>query len=228
MKKIIFFDTETTGLSREKNKPVFWGHRIVEIAFLTLCHDERLEPFQQYINPGQAVSAPALAVHGLTNHFLEQYHSFEAYAENIIEVLAGGTLVAHNASFDLAFLNFEFEKAGFKPVLHYCKEVIDTLEIARKKYPGQKNSLDALCQRFQISIAHRSFHGALKDCYLLSRVYRHLVQEQRTIDLFSDLPAEAEEKILVSSEKQLAEQTKFILSDQEKAAHESFISLYCS
>jgi len=182
MNKIVFFDTETTGMTRGGSE-VFKGHRIVEVAFLAQGSHEEFVPFQQYCNPAQNVSPEALAVHGLSNDFLKDYPKFEHCAKSIIEQIQGAVLIAHNAPFDIAFLNNELSLAGFGPVQQYCAEVIDTLVMARKKFPGQRNSLDALCQRFGISLAQRSFHGGLKDCYLLSQVYRSLRQGQRLMDL---------------------------------------------
>ncbi len=188
MSKIVFLDTETTGMTR--GGEVFKGHRLVEIALLTPTVSDRYEEYQLYFNPMQPVSPEALAVHGLTDSFLKGFPKFSQCAEKIVNEIRGVTLIAHNAPFDIAFLDYELNLAGLGPVSSYCEEVIDTLVLARKKFPGQKNSLDALCQRFGISLANRAFHGGLKDCYLLSQVYRCLRQGQRLFDFTSLLSAE--------------------------------------
>jgi len=219
MSKIVFFDTETTGMTRGGTE-VFKGHRIVEVAFLAQLPSDEFIPFQQYLNPDQAVSPEAFAVHGLADAFLKGYPKFEHCAQQIVNQIQDAVLIAHNAPFDIAFLDYELAKAGFGPVTQYCAEVIDTLVIARKKFPGQKNSLDALCQRFGISIAHRSFHGGLKDCYLLSQVYRCLRQGQRLMDFASSQNAQSSLVHSYSSDNLVL----CPVTPEETQRHEKFIT----
>lgn len=215
---LIFFDTETTGLSN--TGPVYQGHRIVEVAAL-LCDDGfEYQEYQSYINPQCEVSEGAFKVHGLSNDFLSTFPLFEEQADAFLKFISGHTLVAHNAAFDLAFLNHELALLGKKPLQEYCVDVIDTLVIARKKFPGQKNSLDALCQRFQISLADRKFHGALKDCHLLQKVYRFLHGGQRHLVL--DLGGDAHEQQAHTSSKRAL--SLLPLSPQEQQLHEEFMA----
>lgn len=215
---LIFFDTETTGLSN--TGPVYQGHRVVEVAAL-LCDDGfEYQEYQSYINPQCQVSEGAFKVHGLSNDFLSSFPLFDAQVDAFLKFITGHTLIAHNAAFDVAFLNYELQLLGKKPLQNYCVDIIDTLVIARKKFPGQKNSLDALCQRFQISLTDRKFHGALKDCHLLQKVYRFLHGGQRHLIL--DLAGELHEQQLhISSKHSLP---LLSLSPQEHQLHEEFMA----
>lgn len=162
----IVLDTETTGLSAE-------NERIIEIACLELENFVATgRHFQAYINPQKAVSAEALAVHGLSDEFLKKHPTFQAIVADMIDFIGDAPLIIHNAPFDMAFLHAEFKRIGKTfPTL----KVIDTLSMARKKFPGSPASLDALCKRFNISLAERDKHGALIDCKLLACVYIELL-----------------------------------------------------
>jgi len=163
----IVFDTETTGLN-----PV-GGDRIVEIGCVEVYN--RIETgrhFHAYFNPGRAMPFEAEAIHGLTNVFLSDKPFFDERADDLLEFLEDSPLVAHNASFDFGFLNFELERAGRPPVS--TSRMVDTLTLARTRHPGAKHSLDALCMRFGIDRSHRVKHGALLDAQLLAQVYVEL------------------------------------------------------
>ncbi len=164
----IVLDTETTGLDPAS------GDRIVEVAGLELInHLPTGASFQRHVNPERAMSEDAVAIHGLTSAFLADKPKFAEVADPLIEFLGDATLVIHNAEFDLKFLNAEFAKLG-RPALS-SERAIDTLAIARRKFPGSPASLDALCKRFEIDTSARHYHGALIDCDLLSKVYLELI-----------------------------------------------------
>lgn len=165
----IVFDTETTGLSPEN------GDRLVEIGAVELInHIPTGRTYHQYINPERSVPEEVVAVHGLTEEFLKDYPVFAEVAAAFVEFVGeDGILVAHNASFDIKFINFELKKLGRAE--YEWDRVVDTLEIARKKFPGAKNNLDALCKRFNIDNSHRTKHGALLDAELLADVYLELL-----------------------------------------------------
>lgn len=167
MQRQIVLDTETTGLRVED------GHRIIEIGCVEMI-DRRVtkKSFHHYINPVREVEAGALAVHGITNEFLQDKPVFSDIAQALIAFIDGCELIIHNAPFDLSFLNNELVLAQqkWKTVTDYCR-VTDTLQIARQLHVGQRNSLDALCKRYGIDNTKREFHGALLDAHLLAQVY---------------------------------------------------------
>ncbi|MGH7045743.1 MAG: DNA polymerase III subunit epsilon [Stellaceae bacterium] len=163
----IVLDTETTGLDPQA------GHRIVEIACIELLHHIPTgHEFHRYVDPGREIVAEALAVHGLTAEFLAAHPPFAEVADELLEFIGTDPLVIHNAEFDLAFLNTELARLG-RPALG--GPAIDTLAMARQRYPGAPASLDALCRRFDIDLSERVEHGATIDCRLLASVYLELV-----------------------------------------------------
>lgn len=176
----IVLDTETTGLSYEK------GHRIIEIAAQKLV-DRQVEgkPFQFYINPERDIDPGAQKVHGISLEFLQDKPKFIDIIDDFIDYIRGGNLVIHNAPFDVGFLDYEFHLAGkkFGQIKDYCS-VYDTLSVARKMHPGQRNSLDALCKRYAIDNSQRNLHGALIDVDLLTQVYLRMTGGQ--VSLFQD------------------------------------------
>src|SRR5919112_1869939 len=163
----IVFDTETTGLNPAG------GDRIVEIGCVEIFN--RIETgrhFHAYFNPERPMPSEAEAVHGLTNLFLSDKPRFSERAEELLDFIEDSPLVAHNASFDFGFLNYELEKCG-RPIVSIHR-MVDTLTLARSKHPGAKHSLDALCMRFGIDRSQRVKHGALLDAQLLAQVYVEL------------------------------------------------------
>jgi DNA polymerase III subunit epsilon len=165
--RIVVLDTETTGLNPQE------GHRIIEIGCVELVK-RRLtgKCFHVYINPDRIIDEGAIAVHGITNQFLDDKPHFEQIVEDFIAFIRGADLVIHNAPFDVGFINHEFSRLENKTgtVTDYS-EVFDTLAYARKKHPGQRNSLDALCKRYGIDNSHRDLHGALLDAEILADVF---------------------------------------------------------
>ena len=169
MKEVIL-DTETTGLSVKE------GHRIVEIGCIEL---ENFVPtnnnFHCYLNPNRKVSEKALETHGYTDEFLSDKKTFKEIADDFLLYIKGKKLIIHNAEFDLSHLNNELKIAG-KELIN--NEIIDTVVLARDKFPGSSNSLDALCKRYRIDNSKREKHTALIDCDLLSKVYINLIDQK--------------------------------------------------
>ena len=172
----VILDTETTGLSADKD-------RIVEIACIELNnHIPTKNIFHTFINPETKVSADAFSVHGYSDEFLSNKPKFKEIVKNFLDFIKDKKLVIHNADFDLSFLNNELRRLNVKPILK--SDVVDTLQIARSKFPGVGNSLDALCKRYKINVEAREKHSALVDCHLLSKVYIELIDKKElTLDL---------------------------------------------
>ena len=180
-KKLIVLDTETTGLEVEQ------GHRIIEVGAVTLEDRKRTDlHFHSYLNPQRSIDEEAEKVHGLSMERLANEPEFSEIAESFLEFVEGNILVIHNASFDIGFLNAELKRASSNyPALEEICEIEDTLVMARSKFPGQRNSLDALANRFEISGYDRSFHGALLDANILADVYIHLTGGQSKFEFMS-------------------------------------------
>ena len=162
----IVLDTETTGLSPAD------GHRIIEIGCVELV-GRRLtgNNYHQYIQPQRDIDAGAVEVHGITNEFLADKPVFADLAEEFIDYIRGAELIIHNAPFDVGFMNHEFRHCKLSHKVDDLCAVLDTLTLARRLHPGQKNSLDALCKRYEVNNAHRELHGALLDAEILADVY---------------------------------------------------------
>ena len=173
----IVLDTETTGLEPSQ------GHRIIEIGCVELVNRQLTgNHYHQYINPDREVEEGAIEVHGISNEFLADKPRFEDVVEDFIEFIKGAELIIHNAPFDVGFINHEFKllSRGYAAVDSICT-VLDTLAMARQKHPGQKNSLDALCKRYEVDNAHRELHGALLDAEILADVYLRMTGGQVTL-----------------------------------------------
>lgn len=163
----IIIDTETTGLDPQQ------GHRIIEIGCIELIDRQFTNNnFHCYLNPQRVVEAEALAVHGITNEFLQDKPVFAVILSDFLAFIEGAELIAHNAEFDIGFIDYEMQllNSNAKPVTNYAT-VFDTLALARKMFPGQRNTLDALCKRYKIDLSARKLHGALLDARLLAEVY---------------------------------------------------------
>jgi len=167
----VILDTETTGLS------IIEKHRIVEIGCIELENQIQTNKiFHEYLNPQRAVSEDAYKIHGYSDNFLSDKKTFSEIAESFLKFIKDKKIIIHNAAFDLSFLNYEFRLINQKAINK--NNIIDTLEIARLKYPGSQNSLDALCKRFNIDNSKREKHNALIDCQLLKEVYINLVDQK--------------------------------------------------
>lgn len=219
MTRHVVLDTETTGLE------VASGHRVIEIGCVELV-DRRPSgrSFQCYLNPERAIDAGAVAVHGITDDFLRDKPKFAAIVADFLGFIEGAELLIHNAAFDTAFLDEELKRAGpaWGRVADHAT-VTDTLALARRKYPGQKNTLDALCRRLGIDNSHREVHGALLDAHLLADVWVAMTAGQGALALGSaepsasgrrETPGPAHAGIAVRPRVQRA-------SEAEVAAHEA-------
>lgn len=182
MTRKVVLDTETTGLEVER------GHRVIEIGCIELV-DRRPSgrEFHRYLNPDRVIDAGAVAVHGITDDFLRDKPRFAEVAEELLAFIAGTELLIHNAAFDTAFLDGELQRAGgtFGRIADHAA-VVDTLALARQKYPGQKNTLDALCKRLGVDNSHREVHGALLDAHLLADVWVAMTAGQGALVLGLD------------------------------------------
>lgn len=182
-KKFIILDTETTGLEVQQ------GHRIIEIGAVLLNDRKKSEEhFHTYLNPSRLIDEEASKVHGIMNEDLQDKPYFEEVAEEFLEFVDGSTLVIHNAAFDVGFINNELKLASSKyPMLEDICEIEDSLALAKDKFPGQKNSLDALANRFDISGYDRTFHSALLDANILADVYMSLTGGQSKFEFESNI-----------------------------------------
>ena len=216
----VLLDTETTGLDTRD------GHRIIEIGCVEMVDRQMTgNDYHQYTQPNRAIDEAALAVHGITQEYLADKPVFEDIAEQFIEYVKGAELIIHNAPFDIGFLNYEIslynQKTGANyPRLEEICEITDSLVLARDMHPGQRNSLDALCKRYDISNEHRELHGALLDSQILGDVYLAMTGGQVTLLLSNG--QENEESETSSStgirlvEPELAAQFSVIKANEEE------------
>jgi DNA polymerase III subunit epsilon len=215
MTRTVLFDTETTGLESHL------GHRVIEVAALELLNDLPTDRhFHALINPEREISYEAARVHGITNAQVAGKPRFAEIVMPLLEFLGDSTLVAHNAEFDFAFLNAELSLLGLPPL--EPSRMIDTLALAKARFPGLPNSLDALCRRFSIDLSGRSRHNALLDCRLLAEVYVELMGgRQRGLSL----AVEAVQAPLVSySHSGLRTPRVVTPTAAELAAHATFVA----
>lgn len=213
----IALDTETTGFDP------FTGDRIIEIGAVEMVnHLPTGRTCQLYINPERDVPSEATAIHGITNEFLKDKPVFsQVYTEFVDFIGEDSKLVIHNAEFDMKFLNFELAAVGHAPLS--WNRVVDTLVIAREKFPGSPANLDALCRRFEIDNTSRTYHGALLDSELLAEVYLELLGgRQRGLGLEADLQNEMDGTVVLE-ERRYREQRIFKPSAEELAAHKEFL-----
>ena len=208
----VVLDTETTGLDPRS------GHRIVEIGCVELInHMATGKHFHKYLNPERDIPEQASVIHGLTEEFLSSQPVFADIAEEFEAFIGDSTLVIHNAEFDLGFINAEREKISQPPIASNL--AIDTVSLARRKFPGAQANLDALCRRFKIDNSDRSLHGALKDARLLAEVYLELIGgRQQNLGLSAE-----ERKIVEAAEKNRRPPRPHAPTDAEQLAHAQFI-----
>jgi DNA polymerase III subunit epsilon len=215
----LILDTETTGLNART------GDRIIEIGCVELVN-RRLtgNNLHFYINPERDSDPGALAVHGLTTEFLSDKPKFAEIAAELQDFVQGADLIIHNAPFDIGFLDAEFALLGLASFSSQCGEVIDTLVRAKAMFPGKRNSLDALCDRFGISNAHRTLHGALLDSELLAEVYLAMTrgQESLVIDMLGEATANGAERAPRVALDSL-ELPVIVASDEEITAHQTVL-----
>ena len=215
----IVFDTETTGFDPEK------GDRLVEIGAVELInHVATGKTYHQYINPEREVPEEVVKVHGLTTEYLKDFPVFADVAQGFIDFVGDdGILVAHNAAFDIKFINYELKHLGYPG--YGWDRVVDTLEIAKVKFPGQRNNLDILCKRFGIDNSVRTFHGALLDAQLLAEVYLELLGGAEPSMEFGSAPIKQQHTEHLNEQKAriYREPRLFALTDEQIAAHRAFL-----
>ena len=211
MERLVVLDTETTGLDVDD------GHKIIEIGCVEILGRTITSNFyHQYINPKRQIDEKAFEVHGISNEQLRNEPSFDEIIENFIEYISNSTLIIHNAPFDMAFLKAEYESAHHNQgELVNNRKIIDTLKLARKNSPGQRNTLDALCSRFFVDNTERNLHGALMDAELLAQVYLKMTQGQTDIAGLN----EAEKKPNPESMNILSNRTQRIIEASEEDMH---------
>lgn len=216
----VIFDTETTGLDPNQ------GHRIIEVGAIELINRRKTgRTFHKYFKPDREVEAGALAVHGITNEFLSAQPRFGELAEELMEFLHGAELVIHNAAFDVAFLDAELKRLKRKQVTRDCCTVFDTLSLARKLHPGQRNSLDALCKRYEVDNSGRNFHGALLDAHLLLDVFLAMTGGQTKLILDEERSSQSSSAAAMNGWTRPAGALAVLAATQtELAAHEKVLS----
>lgn len=211
----IVLDTETTGLSPKD------GHRIVEIGCVELKnHLPTGETYHVYINPERDMPTAAFNVHGLSEEFLKKHKPFRDVASDFLNFLGDAPLIIHNARFDMTFINAELRNHKYKPIS--MSRAIDTLDMARQKFPGSPASLDALCRRFNIDLSKRSLHGALLDSELLAAVYLELIGgRQPSFGLTKQNQSKQVNK--QNKPKKHFEKRSFSISEAEMELHKAFL-----
>jgi len=214
----IVLDTETTGLNPRS------GDRIIEIGCVEIVN-RRLtgNNFHHYINPERDSEEGALAVHGLTTEFLSDKPKFAEIANELRDYVRDAEIIIHNAPFDLAFLDAEFERLGFPRFAEHVAFVTDTLVQAKEMHPGKRNSLDSLCDRYGISNAHRALHGALLDAELLAEVYLAMTRGQNSLTMDLAAPDTAATEQVAVEIASLAEIVILQASEEELAEHEALL-----
>lgn len=215
MMRLIMLDTETTGLKVDE------GHRLVEIGCVE-CIDRRVteHQFHVYLNPEREVDEGAAQVHGLRWDQLKDKPKFADIADDFLAFVQGAHVVIHNADFDRGFLDSELSRAGHKPFASHVEKVIDSLVHARDLHPGQRNSLDALCQRYGISNEHRVLHGALLDATLLADVYLAMTRGQESLAISHDDDELVDARSPIDASALMVRRA----APQERLAHEAVLA----
>lgn len=217
----VVLDTETTGLE------VSQGHRIIEIGCVEVLHRRTTDQqYHQFLNPEREIDAGAQEVHGISLEFLADKPKFASIADDFIEFIGDTELIIHNASFDVGFINAELKLAGHRiSDINSCCKVVDSLAMARKMHPGQKNNLDALCKRYEIDNSHRELHGALLDAQILADVYLALTGGQTSLSLAANASASEKGKGANAGFDANREALKVILANEEELqAHDAFLT----
>lgn len=217
----VVLDTETTGLE------VSQGHRIIEIGCVEVMHRRTTDQqYHQFLNPEREIDAGAQEVHGISLEFLADKPKFANVADDFIEFVGDTELIIHNASFDVGFINAELKLAGHRITdINSCCKVVDSLAMARKMHPGQKNNLDALCKRYEIDNSHRELHGALLDAQILADVYLALTGGQTSLSLAANAGAAAKGNGANGGLDVNREALPVILANEEELqAHDAFLT----
>jgi len=218
----IILDTETTGLDPNQ------GHRVIEIGCIEMVNRRLTDRhFHAYINPERAIDQEAIEVHGITNEFLTDKPNFAGIVDELVEFIRGAELIAHNASFDVNFLEAELKRIPGAPSmveLMHGGAAVDTLAMAKEKRPGKRNSLDALCRDYKIDASERTLHGALLDAELLTRVYLAMTREQSRMFGGSENLQQGSRFEPIQKMTDAARQQRVIPpSDDELSNHQAFL-----
>ncbi|MGN7872590.1 DNA polymerase III subunit epsilon [Roseateles sp. 22389] len=217
----IFFDTETTGLNPES------GDRVVDIGLVEMVNRQLTgRHLHFYLNPERDMPEEAFRVHGLSSEFLADKPKFAQIVDEFLAFIEGAELVAHNAAFDVGFINAELKRCG-RPPLHECVDnVLDTLLMARDMFPGKANSLDALCRRLEVDNSNRGLHGAVKDAELLAEVYIRLTRGQDSLvidDSASSSPGQGGELVVAAIDFSAFELPVIAPTPEELALHDKVL-----
>jgi DNA polymerase-3 subunit epsilon len=213
----IVLDTETTGLDHRM------GDRIIEIGCVELLNRKLTgQRFHRYINPEREVEAGALAVHGLSNEFLQDKPRFGEIVAAFLDFIRGAELIIHNAAFDTGFLDNELALQQQAPLGRICTGIVDTLKMARELHPGRRNSLDALCERYAIDNSGRTLHGALLDAELLAEVYLAMTRGQETLLMELESPPAEGLRTALPAERPALRVVR--ASAEEQAEHERVLA----
>ncbi len=216
----VVLDTETTGLD------ISQGHRIIEIGCVELMHRRVTgRTFHHFLNPERDIDEGALEVHGITRNSLEDQPRFTDIVTGLIQFIEGVELIIHNADFDVGFINAELSLAGHDVIdIRDCCTVIDSLTLARKTHPGRKNSLDALCERYEIDASKRELHGALLDARLLAEVYLAMTGGQTALNLASDYGKQTPQARPLGQDSTPRPALKIIYANaEERREHKAFL-----
>lgn len=212
----IILDTETTGLNPKD------GHRIIEIGAIEMVNKVITnQKFHSYINPERDVPIEAYKIHNISSEFLKDKPLFNEIAKDLMQFIADGKLVIHNAAFDVRFLNHEFSLINVPSI--ELAETIDTLAIARQMFPGARVNLDALCKRFKIDNSSRNYHGALKDAELLAQVYVELSGGRQESFLMSKESNTIRDETIITKKKAIGNKIVIFPTDIEKQMHKEFL-----
>ena len=218
MSRQIVLDTETTGLSAEG------GDRIIELGCVELVNRKLTgNNLHLYLNPERDSHEDALKVHGISNEFLRDKPKFAERVQDILQYLQGAELIIHNASFDVGFLDKELELVGLAPLSAHVGGVIDTLAMAKEMFPGQRNSLDSLCDRLGVDNSSRTLHGALLDAELLADVYINMTRGQDALLIMDEATAGAGGTTVAAVDLSRIALTVLTASAQELAEHEEVL-----
>ncbi len=221
MTRQIVLDTETTGLKPEE------GHRIIEIGAIEIIDRQFTKNDRHiYINPERPIDEGAFKVHGISTEFLSDKPLFAHIAEDFLNYIQGAELIIHNAPFDLNFLDHEFRWLNRNyPKIHQICAITDTLAMARKRHAGQRNSLDALCKRYDISNAHRQLHGARLDALLLAEVFLRMTGGQNSLfeNIIATSETSSDRETRQSSNKQHNDLCVILANTEEELAHNNYL-----
>ncbi len=224
--RVVVLDTETTGMNREGG-PVYLNHRIIEIGAVEIINRKLTgRHFHVYIKPDRDSQPDAINVHGITDEFLRDKPSYDQVHQEFIDFIQGAELVAHNAPFDTSFMDYEFELNGSNEKTAQLCKVTDTLAMAKKMFPGKRNNLDILCERYGIDNSHRTLHGALLDAEILADVYLLMTGGQTSMQFNSGQSSDSEEGEAIK--RLVGRRALKVLkaSDDELAAHEERLDVF--